>query len=143
MDKNQSMIIRKQKINPCQSVQSVDQKTEYSLSKFCNMTFFFVHEFHGLSQINRKSIHADLCNQLTKKNISKFRKMTLTLVVKKGKNGFLIGQLKEVPEVFTQGLTLEEVKENIIDSLEMYLEDLRERYQPEGEMLQEEELIFA
>jgi len=69
--------------------------------------------------------------------------MTLTLVVKKGKNGFLIGQLKEVPEVFTQGLTLEEVKENIIDSLEMYLEDIRERYQPEGEMLQEEELIFA
>ena len=77
------------------------------------------------------------------KNIFKFRKMTLTLVVKKGKNGFLIGQLKEVPEVFTQGLTLEEVKENIIDSLEMYLEDIRERYQPEGEMLQEEELIFA
>jgi predicted RNase H-like HicB family nuclease len=69
--------------------------------------------------------------------------MTLTLVVKKGKNGFLIGQLKEVPEVFTRGLTLEEVKENIIDSLEMYLEDIRERYQPEGEMLQEEELIFA
>ena len=69
--------------------------------------------------------------------------MTLTLVVKKGKNGFLIGQLKEVPEVFTQGLTLEEVKENIIDSLEMYIEDKRERYQPEGEMLQEEELIFA
>ena len=69
--------------------------------------------------------------------------MTLTLVIKKGKNGYLIGQLKELPEVFTQGLSVEEVKENIVDSLEMYLEDMREQYQPEGEMIQEKELIFA
>lgn len=69
--------------------------------------------------------------------------MILTLVVKKGKDGYLIGQLKEIPEVFTQGLTFEEVKENIMDSLEMYLEDIREQYHPEGEMLQEEELVFA
>jgi predicted RNase H-like HicB family nuclease len=69
--------------------------------------------------------------------------MTLTLVIKQGKNGFLIGQLKELPAVFTQGLTLEEVKDNILDSLEMYLEDIREQYQPEGEMLMEEELTFA
>jgi predicted RNase H-like HicB family nuclease len=69
--------------------------------------------------------------------------MTLTLVIKKGKNGYLIGQLKEIPAVFTQGLTVEEVKENIVDSLELYLEDIREQYRPEGEMLQEEELTFA
>ena len=69
--------------------------------------------------------------------------MTLTLVIKKGKNGYLIGQLKELPAVFTQGLTVEEVKENIVDSLDMYLEDIREHYSPEGEMLQEEELTFA
>ena len=65
--------------------------------------------------------------------------MTLTLVIKKGKSGYLIGQLKELPAVFTQGLTIDEVKENIIDSLEMYLEDIREQYRPEGEMIQEEE----
>ena len=69
--------------------------------------------------------------------------MTLTLVIKKGKNGFLIGQLKELPAVFTQGLTVEEVKENIVDSLDLYFEDIREQYLPEGEMLQEEELTFA
>lgn len=69
--------------------------------------------------------------------------MILTIVIKKGKNGYLIGQLKEMPEVFTQGLTVEEVKENILDSLELYLEDIREQYRPEGEMLQEEELTFA
>lgn len=69
--------------------------------------------------------------------------MKLTLIVKKGKNGYLIGQLKELPEVFTQGLTIEELKENISDALEIYLEDVRERYQPDGDMLQEEELTFA
>lgn len=69
--------------------------------------------------------------------------MKLTLIVKKGQSGFLIGQIKELPAVFTQGLTIEELKENIADALEMYLEDARERYQPDGEMLQEEELTFA
>ncbi len=51
--------------------------------------------------------------------------MNLTLVIKKGKNGFLIGQLKELPAVFTQGLTVDEVKEHIADALEMYMEDVR------------------
>jgi predicted RNase H-like HicB family nuclease len=69
--------------------------------------------------------------------------MKLTLIVKKGQSGYLIGQLKELPAVFTQGLTIEELRENIADALEMYLEDVRERYQPDGEMLQEEELTFA
>ena len=69
--------------------------------------------------------------------------MTLTLVIKKGKSNYLIGQLKEMPSVFTQGLTVEEVKENIMDALEMYLEDIREQYRPEGDMLQEEELVFG
>ncbi len=69
--------------------------------------------------------------------------MKLTLVIKKGKSGDLIGQLKELPAVFTQGLTVEEVKVNIADSLELYLEDIREQYLPEGEMLLEEELSFA
>ena len=49
--------------------------------------------------------------------------MKLTLVIKKGKSGFLIGQLKEIPAVFTQGLSVEEVKENIKDALKLYLED--------------------
>ena len=69
--------------------------------------------------------------------------MKLTLIVKKGKNGYLIGQIKELPAVFTQKLTVEELKENIADALEMYLEDVRERYQPDGEMLLEEEMTFV
>ena len=68
--------------------------------------------------------------------------MNLTLVIKKGQNGFLIGQLKELPEVFTQGLTVDEVKENIVDALDMHLEDLRENYALNGEMIKEDELVF-
>ena len=49
--------------------------------------------------------------------------MKLTLIVKKGQSGYLIGQIKELPAVFTQGITIEEVRENIADALEMYLED--------------------
>ncbi|GHV34884.1 hypothetical protein FACS1894178_3290 [Bacteroidia bacterium] len=69
--------------------------------------------------------------------------MKYTLVIKSGKNGFFIGQLKELPEVFTQGYTIEEVKENIADALEMHLEDLREQYVLQGDIIEEEEICFA
>jgi len=69
--------------------------------------------------------------------------MKLTLIIKKGKNGFMIGQIKEFPAVFTQGLSIDEIKENIQDVLEMYLEDVREQYKPDGEMILEEELSLV
>ena len=68
--------------------------------------------------------------------------MKLTLIVKKGKNIYLIGQIKELHAVFTKGLTVDELKENIADALEMYLEDVREQYQSDGEMLLQEEMTF-
>ena len=69
--------------------------------------------------------------------------MKYTLVIKQGKDGFLIGQLKELPAVFTQGLTVSELKENIADALEMYFDDMREIYEPQGVMIDEEEIVFA
>jgi predicted RNase H-like HicB family nuclease len=69
--------------------------------------------------------------------------MKYTLVIKQGQDGFLIGQLKELPAVFTQGLSISELKENITDVLELYLEDMREMYVPQGVMLDEEEMVFA
>ncbi|HZH73451.1 MAG TPA: type II toxin-antitoxin system HicB family antitoxin [Mariniphaga sp.] len=69
-------------------------------------------------------------------------KLRLTIVVKKGTSGFLVGQLKEIPEVFTQGKDIEELKINILDALELYFEDLREQYNPNGNMISEEELYF-
>jgi predicted RNase H-like HicB family nuclease len=49
--------------------------------------------------------------------------MRLTLLIIKGKSGYLIGQLKEFPAVFTQGKTIKELKINIKDALELYFED--------------------
>jgi predicted RNase H-like HicB family nuclease len=69
--------------------------------------------------------------------------MKYTLVVKQGKDGFLIGQLKELPAVFTQGTTIFELRENIADVIELYFEDMREQYEPQGIMIDEEEIVFA
>ena len=49
--------------------------------------------------------------------------MKLTVKISEGKNNFLIGQIKEIPSVLTQGKTINEVKENIKDALELYLQD--------------------
>lgn len=54
--------------------------------------------------------------------------MKLTLIVSEGNSGFLIGQIKEMPGVMTQGATLDKLKENIKDALELYLEDMREDF---------------
>ena len=51
--------------------------------------------------------------------------MKLTLLIRQGKTQ-LIGQLKEITGVLTQGQTVVEVKENIQDALALYLEDMRE-----------------
>jgi predicted RNase H-like HicB family nuclease len=69
--------------------------------------------------------------------------MKLTLVIKKGESDFLVGQLKELPEVFTQGKDIAELRKNILDALELYFEDLREQYSPKGEMISEEEIVIA
>ena len=49
--------------------------------------------------------------------------MKITLLITQGSN-FLIGSIKEIPAVLTQGTTILEVKENILDALELYLEDI-------------------
>jgi len=40
--------------------------------------------------------------------------------------GFYVGRLKEVPGVFSQGETLEDLKENIIDAYNLMMEDEEE-----------------
>ena len=70
--------------------------------------------------------------------------MKLTSVIIKGKDGYLIGQIKELPSIITQGKTAEEVNDNLKDALELYLEDIRsEKPEIDGEILSEEEFAFA
>lgn len=50
--------------------------------------------------------------------------MKLTIVILKGEE-FYLGTIKEIPAVLTQGLTIEETKENVLDALQLYLEDMQ------------------
>ena len=67
--------------------------------------------------------------------------MKLTLLIIQGTD-FLIGSIKEIPAVLTQGTSISEVKENILDALELYLEDMRDE-QNTQKVVYQEELMFA
>ena len=67
--------------------------------------------------------------------------MKLTIVISKG-NGFFIGSIKEIPAVLTQGENVEETRENVLDALKLYLEDMQSENDVENKVL-EEDLIFA
>lgn len=49
----------------------------------------------------------------------------MTLRISKGED-FFLGTIKEIPEVITQGKTIEETKENILDALQIYLESMQD-----------------
>ena len=66
--------------------------------------------------------------------------MKLTMVISKGEEYF-IGTIKEIPEVLTQGKTMEEAKQNVLDALETYLEDMRDNAGNSGKNLEYELLI--
>ncbi|GEO06395.1 hypothetical protein AAE02nite_40590 [Adhaeribacter aerolatus] len=63
----------------------------------------------------------------------------LTLVIEKTETG-LVGQIKEMPDVLTQGATIEEVKENIKDALELYLDYVRDKNSNTGNIVYQEPL---
>ena len=46
--------------------------------------------------------------------------MKLTIVISKGEE-FYIGTIKEIPAVLTQGSSIEETKQNVLDALKLYL----------------------
>lgn len=53
--------------------------------------------------------------------------MKLTLVITKGEE-FFIGTVKEIPAAISQGATVEETKENLLDALQLYLEDMQSEH---------------
>jgi predicted RNase H-like HicB family nuclease len=48
--------------------------------------------------------------------------MNLTAIIEKGENGWLVGQIEEMPAVISQGRTLEELEINLLDALHLILE---------------------
>ena len=67
--------------------------------------------------------------------------MKLTLVISKGEE-FYIGTTKEIPAVITQGKTIDEARENVMDALALYLENMNETNKLENTVL-EEDLMLA
>lgn len=56
--------------------------------------------------------------------------MNLTAIISRG-NEYFIGQIKELPGVLTQGTTIEETKDNLIDALDLWLEDAKDQVKDE------------
>jgi predicted RNase H-like HicB family nuclease len=71
--------------------------------------------------------------------------MSFTARVWKGEDGFFVAQCEELPGCITQGKTLEEVKRNFAEALELYLEDAlpKGKTAPPEEMRQGDRIRFA
>jgi len=67
--------------------------------------------------------------------------MKLTLLISK-REEFYIGTIKEIPAVITQGKTIDEARENVMDALALYLENMKETNKLENTVL-EEDLMLA
>ena len=48
--------------------------------------------------------------------------MKLTTITEEGENGWYVGQIKEIPAAIVQGRTMEELKSNLLDALQLVLE---------------------
>ena len=55
-----------------------------------------------------------------------FWSMKFTAIIEKGENGWFVGQVEELPAAISQGKTIEELKENLIDALKLLLDTNKE-----------------
>ncbi len=63
--------------------------------------------------------------------------MKLTIAISKGEE-YYIGIIKEMPGVITQGSSIEETKENLMDALGLYLEVMESENELENTILEED-----
>ena len=47
--------------------------------------------------------------------------MKFTAIIEQGENGWLVGQIKEVPAATSQGKNVDELKSNLLDALKLIL----------------------
>ena len=52
--------------------------------------------------------------------------MKFTAIIEEGENGWLVGQVEEVPAAMSQGKTIDELKLNLLDALRMILDTNKE-----------------
>ena len=52
--------------------------------------------------------------------------MKFTAIIEKGENGWFVGQIEEIPAAISQGETIEELKDNLLDALKLVLDTNKE-----------------
>lgn len=66
--------------------------------------------------------------------------MKLTARIEKSADGWFVGQLEELPEVLSQGKTIEELKLNLLDAFNLLLDSNRKSLEFEGKEIIREQL---
>ena len=56
----------------------------------------------------------------------KNKHIDFTAIIEKSDDGWYVGQLEELPEVISQGKTLQELKQNLQDALDLVISNARE-----------------
>jgi predicted RNase H-like HicB family nuclease len=49
------------------------------------------------------------------------KKMNYTAIIKKSEDGYYVGQVQEMPEAIAQGTTIDELKQNLLDALQLII----------------------
>jgi len=52
--------------------------------------------------------------------------MKFTAIIEQGEDGWLVGQIEEVPAALSQGKTIDELKANLLDALRLILDTNKE-----------------
>jgi predicted RNase H-like HicB family nuclease len=55
------------------------------------------------------------------------KKLDYTAIIEKSEDGWYVGQVQEVPEAIAQGKTIEELKQNLLQAMELVIESNREQ----------------
>ena len=71
--------------------------------------------------------------------------MKFTAIIEQGESGWFVGQIEEIPAAISQGETIEELKENLLDALRLILDTNKEitekEYSGKNVIIEELELI--
>lgn len=54
-------------------------------------------------------------------------KIQYTAIIEKSEDGWYVGQIQEIPEAISQGKSIEELEQNLLDALEMVIDYHREQ----------------
>lgn len=70
--------------------------------------------------------------------------MKFTAIIEQGENGWFVGQVEEIPAAISQGKTIEELKENLLDAIKLVLDTNKEIVEKEhaGKITFTEELVL-